>query len=69
MALEKKQTAFTVDEELCIACGICVDALLPMHILAIEEDMCIMTDQSKCLQVMVPAVRVSVRMLGSSFRG
>ena len=32
MALEKKQTAFTVDEELCIGCGICVDAC-PMKIL------------------------------------
>jgi ferredoxin len=31
MTLGKKQTAFTVDDELCIACGICVDAC-PMKI-------------------------------------
>jgi len=42
-------TKFTVSRELCIGCGICVDAC-PMKILAIEDDICVMTDESKCLE-------------------
>ena len=70
MALENKKTAFTVDEDLCIACGICVDAC-PMKILEIEDDICIMTDESKCLEcgtcirecpqdaIVIPGVKLS----------
>jgi len=63
-------TKFTVSRELCIGCGICVDAC-PMKILAIEDDICIMTDESKCLEcgtcirecpqdaIVIPGVRLS----------
>jgi NAD-dependent dihydropyrimidine dehydrogenase PreA subunit len=49
MAQEKKKTEFIVYKDRCIGCGICVDAC-PMKILAIENDICIMTDTSKCLE-------------------
>ena len=70
MMLENKKTAFTVDEDLCIGCGICADAC-PMKILEIEDDICIMTDESKCLEcgtcirecpqdaIVIPGVKLS----------
>lgn len=48
MTEENKKISFTVNENLCTGCGICVDAC-PMKILALEDDICIMTDESKCL--------------------
>lgn len=70
MSEKNIQTAFTVDEELCIGCGICVDAC-PMKILEIEDDICIMTDGLKCLEcgtcirecpqdaIVIPGVKLS----------
>jgi len=70
MEQENKKIAFTVHEELCIGCGICVDAC-PMKILEIEDDICIMTDESKCLEcgtcirecpkdaIVIPGVKLS----------
>ena len=49
MAQENKMTEFIVYKDCCIGCGICVDAC-PMKILAIENDLCVMTDASKCLE-------------------
>ena len=70
MTQENKKTDFTVAEDLCIGCGICVDAC-PMKILEIEDDICIMTDESKCLEcgtcirecpqdaIVIPGVKLS----------
>jgi len=49
MSEEKKKTSFTVDEHLCVGCGVCVDAC-PMKILAVRDGLCVMTDITRCLE-------------------
>jgi ferredoxin len=49
MARRNKLTEFIVNQDRCIGCGICVDAC-PMKILAIENDLCVITDASRCLE-------------------
>jgi NAD-dependent dihydropyrimidine dehydrogenase PreA subunit len=49
MSEEKKKTSFTVDENLCVGCGVCVDAC-PMKILAVRDGLCVMTDITRCLE-------------------
>jgi len=49
MALDSKKTAFTLDAERCIGCGICVDAC-PLKILALVDGLCVMTMPDKCLE-------------------
>jgi len=65
-----EKIAFNVDKELCIGCGLCVDAC-PMKILALKDDICIITDISKCLEcgtcirdcpqdaISIPGVKIS----------
>ena len=49
MAQDSKKTAFKLDAERCIGCGICVDAC-PLKILALTDGLCIMTEPTKCLE-------------------
>ncbi len=49
MEQERKKTQFSVSEELCIGCGLCVTAC-PMKILEIQEGICIITDPFRCLE-------------------
>ncbi len=49
MTDEVKHTIFTVNDESCTGCGSCV-AACPMHILAIIESRCSMTDSLLCLR-------------------
>ena len=49
MIAERKKTLFTVDENLCIGCGLCVKAC-PMKILEIVDGLCIMKDITRCLE-------------------
>jgi ferredoxin len=70
MARDNKKTAFTVDAEQCIGCGICVDAC-PLKLLDIIDGLCIMTDAARCLEcgtcirecphdaITIPGVKVS----------
>jgi NAD-dependent dihydropyrimidine dehydrogenase PreA subunit len=46
---QKKRTSFTVDDTLCVGCGICVDAC-PMRILSLTDGLCVLTDDFKCLE-------------------
>ncbi len=70
MAKENEKIAFTVYEERCIGCGICVEAC-PMKVLKIENDLCVMADISRCLEcgtcirdcpqdaIVIPGVKLS----------
>lgn len=49
IAEKKKKTDFRIIKELCIGCGICVNTC-PMKILRIENNICVITDTSKCLE-------------------
>ena len=49
MADGNTKIAFKVFKERCVGCGACVDAC-PMKILALEDDICVITDISKCLE-------------------
>jgi NAD-dependent dihydropyrimidine dehydrogenase PreA subunit len=46
---QAKKTVFTVDETLCVGCGICVDAC-PMRILSLADGLCVLTDDLTCLE-------------------
>lgn len=70
MATEDKKTAFSVDAERCIGCGICIDAC-PLKILDLVDGLCVMTAAEKCLEcgtcirecpqdaITIPGVKVS----------
>jgi len=72
MAEENHKIAFNVDKERCIGCGLCVDAC-PMKILALKDDICVITDIEKCLEcgtcirecpqdaISIPGVKLSPR--------
>jgi NAD-dependent dihydropyrimidine dehydrogenase PreA subunit len=77
---EDKKLAFFVDEDNCIGCGICVDSC-PMKILALEDDICVMTDIVKCLEcgtcirdcpqdaITIPGVKLSPKEKGEKKGG
>ncbi len=44
-----KETSLTVDENLCTACGTCIDAC-PMMILELVDDCCVLADPIRCLE-------------------
>ncbi len=44
-----RKTNFMVDEQLCIGCGVCIDAC-PMKILKVEEGICVIEKDSICLE-------------------
>lgn len=46
---QAKRTSFTVDEALCVGCGICVDAC-PLKILSLKGGLCVLTDDLRCLE-------------------
>lgn len=49
MEQQRKVTYFVVDQELCVGCGLCVTAC-PMKILAVQDEVCVMTDPARCLE-------------------
>lgn len=44
-----RKTNFMVDEQLCIGCGVCIDAC-PMKILKVEEGICVIEKDFICLE-------------------
>jgi len=46
---KKKRTILTVDDALCIGCGICIDAC-PLGVLSLHDELCVLTDDIKCLE-------------------
>ncbi len=72
MSKQNSTTAFTVDSEICIGCGVCVDAC-PMKILELQKGICRISDPEKCLEcgtcirecpvnaIFIPGVKIAVK--------